>query len=353
VTGPSKTPDWESIEDAYGPADQVPVLLHQSVNADPDVWEEAIEDLSSRLCESDGSVAPASAAAVPFLLAVAGSRDVPHRDQHAELVYKLAEVAFGPLGEDFTDEADAREAVRQVLRTHHDTLLGLLSDNAVRDQVVGVLAHVVHGDAVRTAAYVRVLAELRPQEPEPASRFAILAALEQLAAPDAIRPALTDPAPAPRLLAALALLPHDAPGSPSWILVRDALAEPDRYEPAWGEAVWVCTPLGSLTDRFDWTHRICAAGADAARFLLPGLLDLVSRSSGITVSRRLRPLLDLFFPVPPPPVPDAVQAAIADAVSRHAGYLSGSTGLLSNRQLPYRAQSLRAYAESGPAGRPA
>ncbi|MFK0256500.1 hypothetical protein [Streptomyces sp. NPDC090445] len=62
--------DWAALEHAYGAADDVPDLLRAAGSADPQVRDEALEELVSSLCHQ-GSVYSATAAAVPFLARLA------------------------------------------------------------------------------------------------------------------------------------------------------------------------------------------------------------------------------------------------------------------------------------------
>jgi len=63
------TPNWRHLQDAYGTADSIPLLLADvSPNPHDEIWGQ----LWSRLCHQ-GSVYSASFAALPTLLTMAGS----------------------------------------------------------------------------------------------------------------------------------------------------------------------------------------------------------------------------------------------------------------------------------------
>ncbi|MCF6525027.1 hypothetical protein [Streptomyces sp. JJ36] len=67
------TTGWSRHAHAYGPADDVPRLLAEAGDPDPDVAEEAWEELWSSLCHQ-GTVYPASFLALPLLADIAASR---------------------------------------------------------------------------------------------------------------------------------------------------------------------------------------------------------------------------------------------------------------------------------------
>ena len=60
------TIDWASLRHAHGPAADVPELLRSLLSQDPDVRLQACADLHERIWHQ-GTVYPASAAAIPFL----------------------------------------------------------------------------------------------------------------------------------------------------------------------------------------------------------------------------------------------------------------------------------------------
>src|SRR3954469_13012574 len=58
--------DWSSLTQAHGPAADVPELLRSLLSEDPDVRLQAFADLTETIWHQ-GTVYPASAAAIPFL----------------------------------------------------------------------------------------------------------------------------------------------------------------------------------------------------------------------------------------------------------------------------------------------
>jgi len=70
--------DWHTLQHAYGPADDVPDLLHQLLSSDEDVRTEALQELFSNIWHQ-GTVYEASAYAVPFLLRMLADARSPDR----------------------------------------------------------------------------------------------------------------------------------------------------------------------------------------------------------------------------------------------------------------------------------
>ncbi|MEU8800717.1 hypothetical protein [Spirillospora sp. NPDC048819] len=83
--------DWASLEHAHGSAEDVPGLLRAAVGRGDDAAAEAFDDLASRLAHQ-GTLYPATAAAVPFLIALATSRRTRRRP---EVLRQLAWIAQG------------------------------------------------------------------------------------------------------------------------------------------------------------------------------------------------------------------------------------------------------------------
>ena len=66
MLGGLDTIDWSSLTHAHGPATDVPELLRSLLSDDPDVRLQACADLHEKIWHQ-GTVYPASAAAIPFL----------------------------------------------------------------------------------------------------------------------------------------------------------------------------------------------------------------------------------------------------------------------------------------------
>ena len=67
--------DWSSLTHAHGPATDVPELLRSLLSEDPDVRLQALAELVEKIWHQ-GTVYPASAAAIPFLFELLTHPDV-------------------------------------------------------------------------------------------------------------------------------------------------------------------------------------------------------------------------------------------------------------------------------------
>lgn len=121
--------DWSALTHAYGPADDIPALLRAAGSPDAAERETALEELFSSFCHQ-GSIYPATAAAVPFVarLALHGPGD------RLRLTW-LLHAASGGSGPEYRQ---VRRAVAMAL----PALLGLAADEdpAVRQATVWTIA---------------------------------------------------------------------------------------------------------------------------------------------------------------------------------------------------------------------
>ncbi|MET9555972.1 HEAT repeat domain-containing protein [Streptomyces sp. NPDC006645] len=121
--------DWSALTHAYGSAEDIPALLRAAGSADAGERATALEELVSSLCHQ-GSIYPATVAAVPFLarLALDGPGD------RLRLTWLLHGAAEGS-GREYRQ---ARRAVAEAL----PALLGLAADEdpAVRQAMVWTVA---------------------------------------------------------------------------------------------------------------------------------------------------------------------------------------------------------------------
>ena len=81
--------DWKSLTHAYGTATDVPCQLRSLLSDDPHLRGEAISDLFSNIYHQ-GSLYPATRAAVPFLYELLLSDEVEDREQIADLIASIA-----------------------------------------------------------------------------------------------------------------------------------------------------------------------------------------------------------------------------------------------------------------------
>ncbi|MFD6334756.1 hypothetical protein ACFWGI_34990 [Streptomyces niveus] len=121
--------DWSALTHAYGPADDIPALLRAAGSPDAARRDPALDELVSSLCHQ-GSIYPATAAAVPFIarLALEGPGD------RLRLMWLLHGAAEGS-GPEYRD-------VRRAVAVALPSLLRLAADEdpAVRRAMVWTVA---------------------------------------------------------------------------------------------------------------------------------------------------------------------------------------------------------------------
>ncbi len=84
------TVDWASLTHAYGPATDVPALLRALLSSDAKERERAVYDLFGNIWHQ-GTVYPATAAAVPFLYELLTAPNVPGKSDIAQLLACIAD----------------------------------------------------------------------------------------------------------------------------------------------------------------------------------------------------------------------------------------------------------------------
>jgi HEAT repeat protein len=82
--------DWASLTHAYGEATDVPGLLWGLLSSDPKVREETVHELFGNIWHQ-GTVYPASAAAVPFLYELLTAPEVQDKSNIAHLLASIAD----------------------------------------------------------------------------------------------------------------------------------------------------------------------------------------------------------------------------------------------------------------------
>ncbi|MEU8800915.1 hypothetical protein [Spirillospora sp. NPDC048819] len=245
--------DWSALTHAYGPADDVPELIHALYLEDEEQVEEALYELFGNV-HHQGTVYPATVEAVPFL-AHAALHAVLKRDHVLLLLVVIADQA--------TPADPVTEAARAAVGAVAPALSSCLddADPAVRRMAVRVAAVATDPDAVAerlTAVYVA--------DPDADVRADALTALARVD-PDEAREAaaLGDGVPAIRLAAALLRLERSAPPYPAELI--DVLAADGTH--ADGETF---PGLGSQQDRLTTllTADVDAGLAVAARWVAAG-----------------------------------------------------------------------------------
>lgn len=243
--------DWSQFSHAYGPADDVPGLIRALLSDEKTVWDRAFQLLFSTIWHQ-GTVYPATAHAVPFLIELLASPGVLTTVKEA-IFYLLGCIADSVAHEGTpsdldvdlfeTDpewewrcrerldcERDSARAARAAVEAGAGTYLGLLADAdpKVRGGAIGMLA-LCKG---RSAQLIPDLLARIPGQADPRFRAALLLAVGDLAtgaddpAPllalfaDRMRP---EEAPVVRLTAAVCL-GRSSPGEPA-AAILDILCE--------------------------------------------------------------------------------------------------------------------------------
>ncbi|NEE57989.1 PBS lyase, partial [Streptomyces sp. SID8455] len=80
--------DWASMEHAYGPADDVPVLLRGLASADAAERESALDGMYGAV-HHQGDVYACTLACIPFLFELAVDPDVQDRGSVVELLTSI------------------------------------------------------------------------------------------------------------------------------------------------------------------------------------------------------------------------------------------------------------------------
>jgi hypothetical protein len=166
--------DWAALRHAYGPAGEVPGLLHGLIDADPAIRDEAVDQMYSAV-HHQRSVYDATIAAVPFLLEALITPGLPGRRDIADLLASIAYADSWPITAGARDDALVLRA-RDLIAAATAGLLPLTTDpdQGVRAGVPPLLT--VGGSGAAGPLLERLGAETDPQ----ATR-ALLGALARLA----------------------------------------------------------------------------------------------------------------------------------------------------------------------------
>src|SRR4051794_28899586 len=81
--------DWGALHDAYGPAAKTPRRIRALASSDKAKREKALDRLSYTIYHQ-GTIYSASVAAVPFLLEIVGSPEVPDRTAALQILQLLS-----------------------------------------------------------------------------------------------------------------------------------------------------------------------------------------------------------------------------------------------------------------------
>ncbi|MGW4027936.1 hypothetical protein ACWEFL_01235 [Streptomyces sp. NPDC004838] len=170
--------DWAALEHAYGPAEDVPGLLHGLASADPEMRELALDGLYATV-HHQGDVYDATLACIPFLLELAGDPSVPDRGGIVELLTSIGGIdldgddELDPEDEEFEYAANYAMAASAVT-AGADVFLSLVDsdDRGVRLAVPLALA-TLHGEPELVLGLLR---ERLKVEQDPEVRFACVEA---------------------------------------------------------------------------------------------------------------------------------------------------------------------------------
>ncbi|MEV6303634.1 HEAT repeat domain-containing protein [Actinoplanes sp. NPDC051861] len=177
--------DWSSLDGAYGPCDEAPEILRAIASPDPEVAGEGRYDFHSSIWHQ-GTVYPVTAEVVPFLVELAATPGVHHRDHLLRTLGGLCDPA----------EANGPEQpmVRAAVAVHSGPLLPLLGDPDASVRACAAYALAWSGPHTLDALRDRWAAETDPRV-----RASILLGLALLGD----TPVAGDPAPEVRAAAAL------------------------------------------------------------------------------------------------------------------------------------------------------
>lgn len=126
------TIDWASLRGCGGPATDVPGLLRALVSEDKDVRMDVWIELLDRLWHQ-GTVFPASAAALPFLFELLADPDVPDKGPFVELIAAIATGEGGLLG---AVRRDGEEMWRRILAKQGQSLDGELAEAEATERAI-------------------------------------------------------------------------------------------------------------------------------------------------------------------------------------------------------------------------
>ncbi|MCX5341944.1 HEAT repeat domain-containing protein [Streptomyces atratus] len=222
--------DWAGLKHNYGSAQDVPGLLRRCGGPDPDDADDASSELLNLLFHQGGWVCSAASAALPFILRLAATPQVPSRYALLELVAMLAAEA-GRIEARFLDPGWASAWKRAL-----PELLRLLDDP--EPEIRRAAADVVGACDSPGELVLPGLLRSWEAEDDPSTRLELVLALGQAAlrAPAGVRAAevfdllhelLDAPQDQIRLAAVHALAPRD-PGLPTrrLDLILEAVRDP-------------------------------------------------------------------------------------------------------------------------------
>ncbi|GLW71855.1 hypothetical protein Kpho02_41540 [Kitasatospora phosalacinea] len=345
--------DWSQLRHAYGPATDVPALLHDlAIAADPDALSEAVQEAWSSLVHQ-GTVYGATVAAVPFLAALAtagtatsttASTDraagTDRAANRAAAVDLLASIAASTDEHDLPSPGAARAAVIDQLisltpllgdpsteiRQAALTLLLPCAPAATPPAAPNAAPNATATTAVTTAAVRAALRRRWQQEGEPALRADLLtvrAAFDPAARAELRGLALSPTLPGPVRIAALrATVTHGLPWDAELSAAVAELAPVGARTEHTALNRWTLPALATgLHERGDAEAALTLLETTAARASDPAAAhellaaaDCLARRSRSAPARLLPVLLPLL--TGDDPAPDAPAREVLDALAQ-------------------------------------
>lgn len=219
---------WDRLEHNYGSAGDVPGLLRALTRRHE--AGDALAELENLLFHQGNWICPAVPAAVPFLVELAVSTEVPDRAHLVLLLATLAREARS-LSEKWVNPAWPAAWAAAV-----PALVGLLDDGEVTVRRAAAYALAAADPQVSTALTARF-----PVEPDLTARIGLVLAVGELTA-DAPWPAERSEDPEPQVRLAATLARHRVAADLDFVL--DTITRQDAV--AWHDTPWVGGPVGAL-----------------------------------------------------------------------------------------------------------
>ncbi|GGY78609.1 PBS lyase [Streptomyces nitrosporeus] len=175
--------DWASMEHAYGPADDVPVLLRGLASADPAERESALDGMYGAV-HHQGDVYACTLACIPFLFELVVDPGVQDRGSIVELLTSIGGIDLAEDDEDEIGEDEIEGAANYAMAAAAVTAGAGVFCELVADEDPGVRLAAPLALAALHSRPARVLTLLRerlPVEPEDEIRLALVEAAGRVA----------------------------------------------------------------------------------------------------------------------------------------------------------------------------
>ncbi|WP_327114729.1 PBS lyase [Streptomyces sp. NBC_01341] len=178
--------DWASMEHAYGPADDVPGLLHGLASADPAERESALDGMYGAV-HHQGDVYACTLACIPFLFELAAHPGIRDRGGIVELLTSIGGIDLDETDEDDLAELDEDEIegvanyamAAAAVSAGSSVFFELVADEDPGVRLAAPLAlATLHGRPVRVLALLR---ERLPVETDDEVRLALVEAAGRVA----------------------------------------------------------------------------------------------------------------------------------------------------------------------------